>query len=190
MKKIEELEQSIEQIAGENTPRKEPPIQKENSTGQPIPPTEINNQPSEFFSGEQKTENKSVDQEKKIQESGKANAYLAGGAIETVFGLLERVIYLNKFSADEKEVIINIQEKDEKDYSEYEQKVNRKFLAVTKRHDRIRDRIPLDKKEEEALETAFIQHARVTGKLTNSNLIIWATIAKVFTQRSIDIFLD
>lgn len=196
--KANDLQMSIDSIAGQSTERKSPPQSKD--TGTPIQPTTVNNVKDETFSGTYDPENENKQNEeteqtteadkKSVEASGQVGAYLIGGMIETVFGLTERLVYMSKFSREEKETILEIQEKDESEFSEYDNKVNRKFLAITKNHEEKRKRIPLSTKDEEMLAKACEEYSRVTGKTMNPNLILWSSIIKIFASRGIDIFLD
>ncbi len=186
---------SLSDVTKEQTERKNPGenssantyIPKgEKYTENPIDPPENNPNPEP---------DKEVEPEKiklpeeRILSSGKTGAYLVGGIMETVFGLTERVVYLSKFSEAEKNLILELQEKDEKEFTDREKSLNRKFLAITKKHNEIRAKIPLDEKDEQALIEGFSEYTRATGKTLNPTLIIWSVVVKVMSNRAIDIFM-
>jgi len=185
MDKAEQLKNSIEFIAAQPTERKSP---TGNNTGVE------NSNPVEFFTEE--TEN--IEQEKiqqsglsdsAIKASGKTGAYILGGTIELTFNVLERIIFINKFSDKEKARLVVLDEIEEKDFTDTDNNLNRKFLAVSKKHENIKDKIPLNAKEMEALENACAEYTRITGKQMNPNLIIGATLVQIFANRAMDIFL-
>lgn len=192
----DELSISIDQIAGKQTERKEPPKVKsdEPSTGTPIEPEEVKDfsgryDPDEEEAKKKENEKPETDRES-IDASAKTAAYLLSGMIETGFGFAERVVYLSKFTKEEKRRIVDNQEKDESSFDDEDKRVNRKFLAVSKKHEGIRKKIPLSERDEQAFEDACREYTRITGKVMSPNLILWSTIIKVITSRSIDIFLD
>lgn len=194
--KAEDLATSIENFANQPTERKMPSTASTEPYKEPVTVNE--NSPPEFFGKEEETED--IEQEKiseqkdkasakAIDASGKTGAFLIGGTIELAFDVTERLIYISKFTNEEKNRIALMGEKTESEYDEYDININRKFLAITKKHDKIKEKIPLTDKENEALATACAEYTRVTGKSLNPNIIIWSTIAKIFIGRSIDIFL-
>lgn len=124
-----------------------------------------------------------------IKQSGETGAYIAAGSIEMVFSLLERLMFIRKFSASDKEQLLVISEKPESQLTEDEKSLNYKFLTLTKKHDKIRDKIPFEKKDIEAMEMGFAEHARITGNPINPQLILWGTIIKAVTGRAMEIFL-
>lgn len=199
--KANQLAASIEQIAAKPTERKLPNGQQQNT---PIAP---NSEATFFNAGQSKPVPEHVESaanpaaatgnqtppvnlsEKVIHDSGKTGAFLAAGAIETVFGLAERLVFIKKFTSDEKEQLLTVLEKPDAELTQGERSLNYKFLAVSKRHEKMRDKIPLDENETAALEHAFAEHTRITGKSLNPQLILWGTVIKVLTSRSIEIFL-
>lgn len=201
--KANSLRNSIEGVASQSTERKMPggsqtvppnPVQPASPTGEPSqgakffsspnikqPKTESGEQPNALPGG-------AIDP-KLIEQSGKTGAYLAGGTIEIVFSLIERLMYLKKFTAEEKEKILEIDGKPVSDMAEIEKSLNYKFLSITKKHDKMRDKIPLDPEEMNGLEIAFQEYTKSTGKTLSPNLIIISSIVKVLCSRSIEIFL-
>lgn len=194
-KKADQLFNDIESIAAEPTDRKSPtsipqsvPLQGNSNPAvapAPLAPT--------FFGGDEKKEEPKIAEpqisQKAIEASGKTGAFLISGSIETVFSFAERIVYINRFSKSEKSRLIVLDEIPLAQQTVDDQNLNRKFLSITKKHDKIREKIPLDEKEVEALEAACAEYTRLTGKSLNPQLIIWSTIAKIFIGRSMDIFL-
>lgn len=191
---------SISDIASRQTDRKEPPKnpnakpEEKKVEEKPVDNNETS-KPSEFYT-EKKTEEKKPEEKKpivdeaSIKASGETGAYLIGGMIETGFGLIERLIYLSKFTKSEKEKLIALQSKPEAEFTPLEKNLNRKFLSLKKNSDEKRERIPLTEKDENALANVCAEYTRITGKSANPQLMIYATVSKVLISRSIDIFLD
>ncbi len=194
MNKADLLANSIDNIASQPTERKSPGGSSNNANE-----THENFTKTEFFSEEPENieqenikdvENKSGSlSEKTIEASGKTGAFLLGSSIELTFNVIERVVFINRFSANEKQRLVILDEKSENEYSDADRSLNQKFLAVSKKHDKIKDKIPLKSKELEALELACSEYTRITGKTLNPNLIIGTTIVQIFANRALDIFL-
>ncbi|HYD20028.1 MAG TPA: hypothetical protein VEB40_01035 [Flavipsychrobacter sp.] len=121
--------------------------------------------------------------------SGRTSAHLAAGSIETVFSLIERLMYLSKFSEDEKERIVAMQEKEQSQWDDKERQLNMKFLRINNKHDKIKERIPVPDKELKMMAEGLAYYSQVTGKKANPQLILVSTITKAITNRAIDIFL-
>lgn len=179
----------IDNIATQPTERKNPTAMDGNSN---------NSQPKFFDESESEPSNTQSDKnigtastlsEAEIEAAGKTGAFLAGDCLETAFSLIERVVYINRFSGDEKLRMIDNDAKPQSEWTDSDISLDRKFLAVTAKHEKIKSKIPLTKRETEALEMAFAEKARITNKALDPQLIIWTSIAKIFINRSMDIFL-
>lgn len=154
------------------------------------PPVEEKKQTAAEEKVEEAAQQKTTaDEEKAIEASGKTGAFLAAGLIEMVFGLCNTGVYLTTFNAAEKQQILDIEDKEEPMTPE-EDSLNRRFLKATDKYNKIKtDKIPLSKKEEEALANAFAEHRRITGKDLNPNLILYSTIARVLVSRGMEVFI-
>lgn len=180
--KATELFDSIESIASQPTERKNP-VQQETSSA-----------PSQFFDDKPIVEVKPEAPagapkkltEEEIKAAGKTGAFMYGSTIELAFSLMERVVYINRFTAEEKAQMLSM---DTKNPTASDENLNRKFLAINTKHDKIREKIDLSKREMEALEFACAEKARITGEAMDPKVILYTTIAKVFLSRSMDIFL-
>lgn len=198
MNKATELAESIESIASRPTERKNPtnekPVNESTINQQPPQTTQqtVESKPAEFYTDTPENVEQSkigVLKEDAIKASGVAGAFIAADTTEFIFTILERVTFMFKFSTEERARIVAIDEKSESELDEYDHRVNRKFIALTNKHEKIRTKIPITKEEREALELAFTEYTRATGKSVNPQLILYSSLIKIFANRSIDLFL-
>jgi len=192
----------IEEVASEPTERKTPkgfsnvnlnefansiPETKPITENEPQQETKWFSETNEDIENDSAPANKSSDKE--AEESGQTGAYLISSAIETVFGVAERIVFTRKFNADEKARLLENDNKKFDDLSSDDQNLNLKFLALQKKHDKIRERIPMKDTEVENLAKGLTEYAKVTGKKFDPQLLLWVTIIKSVTDKSMDIFL-
>ena len=193
---------SIESVANEITERKIPKANFEH-----IEPTPIINEPvgidktksfeTEFFN--ETTEdiendlspksNSSGISDKEAKESGETGAYLIGGGIETVFSLIERFVFISKFSKKEKERLVKIEDINDSDKTSEDISLEKKFLRLSNKHDKIRANIPLSDIEHRNIANGLEEYAKITGKTFSPELLLWVTIIKAISDKTIDIFL-
>ncbi len=195
---------NIEAIAGEKTERKEPgtiaqPV-AEVKTETPLPAANpVQTQPvqpvqAQFFTENETSttqpvvEKTSVLSEKAIDAAGVTGAYLAASSIEMLFEFAEKIMFINRFTKEEKQRLMEMDTTGTQT-NEADENLNRKFLAITRKREKIKEKIELDEKENEALKMAFAEYARITGKTANPQLILYGTIGKIFISRSMEIFL-
>lgn len=190
--------ESLNQIANDKTDRKEPGSQKDNEKKFYVPPGEKASGETAEENPEEKTSGNSS--EEKINEgnpnlnfdpkkSGETSAILFAGCCETVMMLAERLMLVyGRFTDEEKEKYVLIQDKDESELNPREKEINRKFVRILEKHVKIREKIDFSENEMEALAEGFAEHARITGKPANPKLILYATGVKALVSRSMDIF--
>lgn len=183
----DQIHQNIESIASQATARKSPSANSGSGEAQTVFYTEAAEAPPQ--PAQPNAPKPGELGEKEIKASGKTGAFLTAGLIEAVFGLGESLLHTTRFTAPEKERLITLDEVSTDQWTEDDDRLNRKFLALTKKHEKIKEKIELKPDEVEALEIAFAEHTRITGKSLNPQLIVWSTIGKIFVNRSIDIFL-
>ncbi len=202
--KSDKIFADIEKIASEQTERKQPKMvvvkSEQTNKEQQAAPTnateffttvkpEEKKEPAPVTKEEIQPENTPVIGEKEIKNAGITGAFLAQGGIELLFEFAERMIFINRFSYNEKLRLVMLDELKEDAKTQEDLTLDRKFIALSKKHDKIKDKIPLNEKEIEALTLAFSEYTRATGKTMNPQLIIWATLARVLVGRSMEIFL-
>lgn len=129
----------------------------------------------------------SAEEEEKAKATGKVGAYLAGGLVEMIFGLTNTLVHVSSFTAEQKKMLVALEEKPEAEYTEQEKSLNMKFLAKTKKYEQRKLKIPLSKNEEEILREAFTDYRRVTGKDLNPSLILWSAITRICISRGMEI---
>lgn len=195
MSKADILANSIDNVAKQQTERKEP----KSNGAKPVEQKPVDNSGQhkvEFFTGGEKKNEAPTEQtpvqlltEDVLTATGKTGAYLTESIHDTIFGLTERVIYITRFTAEEKARLVIIDSLPASKLTPDDENLNRKFLAITKKHDKIREKMELDEKDKESLEYAFKEHARITGKPLNPSLILTSTLVKIICNRAIDIFL-
>lgn len=178
--------ENLDNITAQQTERKEPDANTEKQFYDP------NRKPGEQPAAP--TENKPVEQPLNFDplKSGQTSAYLAAGAIESVFTIVESLLFhYGRFSKGEITRAKEYLDKHEAGLplEPKEKLLLAKFMRIREQHDKIRSRIPFPDEDIEAMSKGFAHYHKVTGKEMNPSLLLWATIIKALTNRTTDIFM-
>ena len=187
------LFKSIDEIGAVKTQRKEQTTNEtekfydpERSAGEPIPNTEIKEPNSS--QPKQETPVTKLDPER-AKRSGVANAYLVSGGFEILFSAIELIRHSRSMTDEEKIILVSSRDKDESEWTKKDRAINKRFLALSEKHNKIKDSIKITDKELEMLEYGFSMYAEATGKEASPSIIIWGCLSRFVGTKLMDMFL-